>query len=68
MLARQEIRKEIAMFSKETTPPPVAGYRLDNTVSITYSLCFRKYKQFLKVTEVQEIIYFQAIKKADDGN
>ena len=35
MLARQEIRKEIAMFSKETTPPPVAGYRLDNAVSIT---------------------------------
>ena len=34
MLARQEIRKEIAMFSKETTPPPVAGYRLDNMISI----------------------------------
>lgn len=38
MLARQEIRKEIAMFSKETTPPPVAGYRLDNMISIA---CFR---------------------------
>jgi len=38
MLARQEIRKEIAMFSIQTTPPPVAGYRLDNMISIS---CFR---------------------------
>ena len=36
MLARQEIRKEIAMFSIQTTPPPVAGYRLDNIVSIAW--------------------------------
>ena len=28
------------------SPPPVAGYRLDNTVSITYLLSFWKYKQF----------------------
>ena len=58
MLARQEIRKEIAMFSKETTPPPVAGYRLDNTVSISYLLLFWKYKQFLEITKLQEIFYF----------
>lgn len=36
MLARQEIRKEIAIFSIQPTHPPVAGYRLDNTVSISW--------------------------------
>ena len=41
------------------SPPPVAGYRLDNTVSITYLLSFWKYKQFLEITkEIQEIFYF----------
>ena len=34
------------------SPPPVAGYRLDNTVSITYLLLFWKYKQFLKVYKI----------------
>ena len=34
------------------SPPPVAGYRLDNTVSITYLLSFLKYKQFLKVYKI----------------
>ena len=52
MLARQEIRKEIVMFSMEIAPPPVAGYRLDNTVSITYLLSFWKYKQFLEVYKI----------------
>ncbi len=36
MLARQEIRKEIAMFSIQTTPPPVAGYWWDNIISISW--------------------------------
>ena len=40
------------------SPPPVAGYRLDNTVSITYLLSFWKYKQFLEITKFQEIFYF----------
>ena len=41
------------------SPPPVAGYRLDNTVSISYLLLFWKYKQFLEITkEIQEIFYF----------
>ena len=34
------------------SPPPVAGYRLDNTVSISYLLSFRKYKRFLKVYKI----------------
>ena len=34
------------------SPPPVAGYRLDNTVSITYLLSFWKYKRFLKVHKI----------------
>ena len=34
------------------SPPPVAGYRLDNTVSISYLLSFWKYKQFLKVYKI----------------
>ena len=34
------------------SPPPVAGYRLDNTVSITYLLSFWKYKRFLKVYKI----------------
>ena len=40
------------------SPPPVAGYRLDNTVSISYLLLFWKYKQFLEITKLQEIFYF----------
>ena len=36
MLARQEIRKEIVMLSMEIAPPPVAGFRLDNIVSISW--------------------------------
>ena len=34
------------------SPPPVAGYRLDNTVSISYLLLFWKYKQFLEVYKI----------------
>ena len=40
------------------SPPPVAGYRLDNTVSVSYLLLFWKYKQFLEITKIQEIFYF----------
>ena len=45
---RQETRLQYPCSS----PPPVAGYRLDNTVSITYLLSFWKYKQFLKVYKI----------------
>ena len=37
MLARQEIRKEIAILSMETSPPPVAGHRLDNINIISWN-------------------------------
>ena len=40
------------------SPPPVAGYRLDNTVSITYLLSFWKYKQFLKVYQKTSKLLF----------
>ena len=40
------------------SPPPVAGYRLDNTVSITYLLSFWKYKQFLKVHQKTSKLLF----------
>ena len=52
MLAIKETRKEIARFSIQTSPSPVAGYRLDNTVSITYLLSFWNYKQFLEVYKI----------------
>lgn len=40
------------LWQTRNSPPPVAGYRLDNTVSITYLLSFWKYKQFLEVYKI----------------
>ena len=67
MLAIKETRKGIARFSILTSPPPVAGYRLDNTVSITYLLSFWKYKQFLEVYKIILGLFEYIILKSSSG-
>ena len=49
------------------SPPPVAGYRLDNTVSITYLLSFWKYKQFLEVYKIILGLFEYIILKSSSG-
>ena len=55
------------LWQTRNSPPPVAGYRLDNTVSITYLLSFWKYKQFLEVYKIILGLFEYIILKSSSG-
>ena len=62
MLARQEIRKEIAILSMETSPPPVAGHRLDN-ININHRTMRTERPDLMKHSTLKKYIAYIANKK-----